>query len=178
MKPAIALMLIVVIVGIIAIVSPVSEWRNGHFDAVERARADLVSLQDRKQRIQRELDNFQHQDLSGLFWTAAQTGEATALIQSKMSGMASRQGILLRSVTPFTPRQSDIPGAFGFKLEFEAHLDQLVLFLKDLEYGQPSIVVQTALFRRLNRPGEPNEQPSLFVQMSVLAPVKLTGNEG
>jgi len=87
----------------------------------------------------------------------------------------SRSWIGAPSITPYTPRDSSIDGAFGFRLEFETHLDQLTEFLKQVEYDRPALVIDRTVLRRLNRPGDEEPQPALFVQIEILAPVILTG---
>lgn len=155
-----------------------SDWRSNQFDRLSVLENQKTSLEERSNQLRSDLESFSDQDLTDLFWTAAQPGEATALVQSSVSGTASANGILLRSVTPFTPREQTIQGAFGFRLEFEAHLDQVTEFLKDIEYDRPAIVIDRVVLRRLNRPGDAGLQPAVFAQVELLAPVILTGEGG
>lgn len=170
-----AITVLALIVLWVVLIAPINGWKTEQLAAQQRAKWDLATLNERNASLRADLVNLDQHDLSGLFWSAAQAGEATALIQSDISTTASGHGILLRSVTPFTPRDSSIPGAFGFRLEFEAHLDQLSDFLKDVEYAAPALVVHSAILRRLNRPGATGEQPAVFAQIDILAPVRLTG---
>lgn len=157
--------------------APLTRWKAEQINARVTAENALYAMHARRDNLATEITNVEQHDLTGLFWSAAQQGEATALIQSDISATASRHGILLRSVTPFKPREETLPGATGFRLEFEAHLDQLAGFLKEIEYDAPALVVSNTILRRLNRPGAPTEQPAVFVQIDVLAPVRLTGEE-
>ena len=151
------------------------DWRTNQFTRLAALKTDVAAMTDRIATLEADLTNVSDQDITNLFWTASQPGEATALVQSSLSGTASDNGILMRSITPYTPRDSSIDGAFGFRLEFETHLDQLTEFLKQVEYDRPALVIDRTVLRRLNRPGDEEPQPALFVQIEILAPVILTG---
>jgi len=156
----------------------ISDWRDNEFQRLAKLEGDRAALAERTESLHSDIASFADQDITDLFWTAAQSGEANALIQSAVSGTASENGILLRSVTPYTPREQIIQGSFGFRLEFEAHLNQVTEFLKDLEYDRPAIVIDRVILRRLNRPGDADLQPAVFAQVELLAPVILTGDGG
>lgn len=152
-----------------------AEWRSAQFSRLSEVQNEIAVLETRQAGLRADLANFSDQDITDLFWTAGQPGAATALVQSAISSTASQHGILMRSITPFTPREETIQGAFGVRLEFEARLDQLSQFLQSIEYDRPALVVDRMVLRRLNRPGDTAAQPSLFAQIDLLAPVILTG---
>ena len=108
-----------------------------------------------------------------ILWRAAQTGEATARIQSQLSKIASERGVSLRSISPTRARDLNLAQAAGFRLEMEASLDQLVQFLQAIEYHSPALLVEKASLRRLNKLNSNQPQPLIFAQIEISAPVVL-----
>ena len=156
-----------------AVIAPLSDWRQSVLAERDAMRNEMHRLSLSIARLSAEKQSFVSDELIGLTWEAAQTAEATAKVQSSVNDMARETGILMRSIAPTNAFETEIPNAISFRLEFEASLDQLVPFLKTLEYGQPALVVSRANLRRLVRPNQAGTQPDLFVQIDVAAPVTL-----
>lgn len=168
-----AVALVVASLGYLLVIEPLSNWRNTTISTRNAIKDEMTRLNDSIARLQAEKQSFITDDLSALTWEGAQAAEATARIQSALNDMARETGILMRSIAPTNETSSDFPSAATFRLEFEASLDQLVPFLKAVEYGQPVLVVTRANFRRLVRTGQTGPQPDLFMQIDIAAPVRL-----
>ncbi|WP_108813231.1 GspMb/PilO family protein [Loktanella sp. Alg231-35] len=158
----------------LAVVAPLSAWRSASLEGLSSVENEIAQLEARVATLTIGQQSFVSDDLSGLTWEAAQMAEATAIVQSAVNDTARENGIVLRSIAPASGSETEIESAIGFRLEFEAHLDQLVPFLKAVEFGQPALVVTRANLRRLSRPNQSNPQPELFVQIELAAPVTLT----
>lgn len=162
-----------------AVYQPLSSWRATAMANLASAQTEKAQLIASIERLRAEKQSFVSDDLAGLTWEAAQIAEATAKVQSAVNDMGRSTGILMRSIAPVNATGSGIPNAISFRLEFEARLDQLVPFLRDIEFGRPALVITRANLRRLARPNERGAQPDLFVQINVAAPITLdTGTEG
>ncbi|MHA3915831.1 type II secretion system protein GspM [Halovulum sp. GXIMD14793] len=152
---------------------------------VEAISLDLERKQDQKRRLEasrmmleKEIADLQSGDVADFVWSAEQSGALTAAIQAQVGEIAARHGIQLRSITPTGTRE--LPSATGTRLrvEGEASLDALSMFLQELEFHQPVLMVEQAILRRLNRPGRLIEQPLLFMQIELVAPSRVLGDAG
>lgn len=162
-----------------AVIQPIRTWQAEALAGRDAAVREMARLGDRIAALTAERAGLSEGGTLDIVWNAQQMGQATARIQSALSGLASERGIALRSVAPSGTRDLSLAMAAGFRLEFEAMLDQLTGFLTDIEYHSPVLVVERATLRRLNRPqtaaaGGGLQQPLVFVQLDVLAPVLLT----
>lgn len=158
----------------LVVAMPLLAWREGNIAGLAEARADLQRLEGSIGRLAAERAQLSGDTTAETVWTAARTGEVTALIQARVSELARQNGLALRSVTPTAGRKLPLTEAVGFRLEAEATLDQLLQFLIALEYHAPVLVIDSATLRRLARPGPASEQPSLFIQIDLVAPVLTT----
>jgi len=162
----------------LAIIAPLVDWRQAMLAQRDAMRGEMVRLQSSIARLEAEKQSYVSNDLTGLTWAASQMAEATARVQSTINDLARDTGIAMRSIAPRNNSDTDIPNTIGFRLEFEASLDQLVPFLKTMEYGQPTLVVTRVNMRRLVRPNPTGPQPDLFVQIDVAAPVTIAEGAG
>ncbi|MDO6591944.1 hypothetical protein DS901_02480 [Loktanella sp. D2R18] len=154
--------------------SPLAGWRSAKLAEHAQTQARRAQLEDSIARLEAERVAFVSDDLAGLTWEGAQEAEATAKVQSAVNDMARNNGILMRSIAPTRDNNTEITNAIGFRLEFEASLDQLVPFLKTAEFSQPALVVTRASLRRLARPNRTGTQPDIFAQIDIVAPFSLT----
>ncbi len=160
------------------ILLPLGNWRQSTLDRQIDLVNDREQLEGRVAQLEAEKQSFVSDDLEGLIWEGEQQAEATAKVQSAINDIARDNGILMRSIAPTNNVDIGIPNAISFRLEFEASLDQLVSFLKTIEFGQPALVVTRANTRRLVRPGQASLQPELFVQLDIAAPISISDGSG
>ena len=171
---ALATLVAAAVILFVGLISPLANWRSAKILEHQKILLEHAGLEDSIARLQAERMAFVSDDLAGLTWEGAQAAEATAKVQSAVNDMARDNGILMRSITPTRDNSSDIPNAINFRIEFEASLDQLVPFLKTVEFGQPALVVTRSNLRRLARPNQANTQPDIFAQIEIAAPFSLT----
>lgn len=172
------LLFVVIILGVIsliwlAILQPLATWRAETASRLKDTRAESLRIQQSLLSLTQERNSLALGGTEGLVWAAPQLGEATALVQARVSELAKKNGLSLRSITPLSKRDSVSANSVGFRLELEAPLDRLTAFLVDLEYNSPALAVEQSDIRRLIRPGPDQGQPALFVQLDILAPVVL-----
>jgi len=155
----------------LAAVAPLQAWRTSALAARPKAIEDIRQLQSRISSLEEEHDQLSGNEELNILWRAAQTGEATARIQSQLSKLSSEHGVSLRSISPTRARDLNLAQAAGFRLELESSLDQLVSFLRAVEYHSPALLVEKASLRRLNKRNTDQPQPLVFAQIEVSAPV-------
>lgn len=163
----------------VLVIAPLSQWRADAIAGLASVQQERVQLTQSIARLEAERESYAREDLSGLMWEASQIAQATARVQSALNDIARRNGIPVRSIAPTNAQGATSENTITFRLEFEASLDQLVPFLKTVEFDQPVLVVTRANMRRLTRPGDSGPQPDLFVQLDITAPVSLAdGSQG
>ena len=160
-----------------SVITPVAAWKERQFSHLSDKKTQLQRLEQSIFRLKDEQRQLSQKDTLDVAWAAERMGEATARIQSAINTIARTNGLSLRSVTPTSPRELPFAHSAGFRIEAEVHLDKLTGFLRELEFNTPALVVDRATLRRLNRLGEATEQPVLYLQTDLIAPVRLTGEE-
>ncbi|MEQ6204724.1 type II secretion system protein GspM [Sulfitobacter sp. HNIBRBA2951] len=175
LNSVVALALLAAISALIwfAVLAPLQDWRSAALSKRPQAVAEIRQLQTRISGLEDERDQLSGNEELNILWRAAQTGVATARIQSQLSKLASERGISLRSISPTRARDLTLAQAAGFRLEMESSLDQLVSFLQAVEYHSPALLVEKASLRRLNKPNTDQPQPLVFAQIDISAPVVL-----
>ncbi|MEP4627169.1 MAG: GspMb/PilO family protein [Tateyamaria sp.] len=166
-----------VVVGLVASAVQIEGWRKAVIARAEQLHTSTLNLEVRRIGLSKELHTFGQNPAEPFLWKEDERGVANARIQAHISEAATRNGLALRSISPagngtLGDRQTAI-----FRLEAEARLDHLSAFLRGLEYDLPAVLVDGAVLRRLNRPGSTSEQPELFVQMDLVAPISIQSNE-
>jgi hypothetical protein len=155
----------------LAVLSPLSRWRDqialeSQRFADERARL-ATSLVD----LGRESADLSSGVETELIWSAPQMGEVNAMIQVSLSNIARESDIALRSITPLPPVELAGTAGVGFRLELEAPLDRLMDFLVAIESHSPALRIEVATLRRLTNLGETSDQPVVFAQIDIVAPI-------
>lgn len=161
----------------LAILAPLAAWKMSSVAQLEAAQQEASRLQASIQRLQTEKAQLASGDISEIVWAAPLLGEATARIQARVSELASQEGLALRSITPIGERDFPLTGAVALRLEAEAPLDRLTNFFIKADHHTPVILINQANIRRLVRPGETPQQPLLFVQVEIVVPVDISGEE-
>ncbi|MCU0826008.1 MAG: type II secretion system protein GspM [Tabrizicola sp.] len=161
-------------------IGPLSEWRSGILQRSSTTLEDIQQLDLTVEALTAEVRALSGTQSLDLMWSAEQSGQASALVQGRLSDLARAQGLSLRSIAPLPNRDLPVAEGVGFRIELEAALDRLVPFLIAVEHSKPLLVIERATLRRLARPGETNAsggsgplQPELFVQLDIIAPVQL-----
>lgn len=171
--------ILVVLCGLVwaLVLNPLAAWKKNSVAQLTEAQQETSRLQASIVRFQTEKAQLASGDISEIIWTAALLGEATARIQARISELASQEGLALRSITPIGERDFPLTGAVALRLEAEASLDKLTRFLIKVDHHTPVILIHQANIRRLVRPGELPQQPLLFLQIEIIVPVDITGEE-
>jgi len=156
---------------------PLAAWKASTMNERNVAISEHEALGKRIASLTLETQSYGNDGVDQLIWHAEQIGEVTARVQTAINAIAQKNGVVMRSIGPNTPQDASIDDVIGFRLEFEATLDRLSAFLQEIEYQQPVLLVSRANLRRLVRPGESGLQPQLFVQIDVIATIRLP-NEG
>lgn len=182
LRTCVPLLTLAVVAGAtwLVIIQPISAWANVQITERDTLKEQNLRLRQTVQRLDRERNSFELTDTGNLIWESHQVGQTTARIQQVINETATGQGIRMRSVAPGRSTISDIAEAIGFRLEFDAHLDQLTAFLRTIETNEPLLIVAQTKLRRLARQNSENTQPLVFVQMDVVAPIQSlehVGNE-
>ncbi|WP_208353081.1 type II secretion system protein GspM [Pseudaestuariivita rosea] len=162
----------------VALLSPILNWRSQVQNELQSAQIEQARLQRSIAQLMTEQARLSADDATSVLWTAFQSGEATARVQASLSTMARQSGVNLRSIAPVRARELPFSQALAFRLESEASLDQMVALLRAIEYSNPPLVIERANVRRLTRPTRSSDQPLVFFQLEILAPVIITGNAG
>ncbi|WP_339691982.1 hypothetical protein [Celeribacter baekdonensis] len=158
------------------VVLPLSRWKLGVEVQFDTETSRIVQLQERLSSLQHDLSSASDLPTQDLLWTAPQIGEVTAKIQSTLTNQARDSGLALRSIAPTGAEEEDFATFAKFRLEGEVRLDSTLNFLRKLEGNAPPLLVRNATLRRLNRPGNAEEYPLLFIQLELVAPVRVGGN--
>lgn len=160
-----------------AILRPVNGWKNDAVAELSASQLEKFKLGGSLSRLNAERSQLSGDTSLAIIWSAKRMGEATALVQSEISDLAAKHGIVLRSVTPVSNKDLPFTSAIGFRIEGEATLDKLATFLVALEANTPALIIEHAILRRLSRPGRTAVQPDVFVQLNLIAPVVLDEEE-
>lgn len=154
-------------------VQPFTQWR-------ERVEAEYVNALETQQRLSEsiarmstEIDGIANDPDLPLAWLAPQMGQANAQVQAQLGQLAREAGISLRSTTPIGERDLPYAESIAFRLEGEGDLDQWQDLLRAIEFNNPPILIERGTMRRLVRPGPESEQPTLYAQLELFAPVML-----
>ena len=175
--PFLALALLTLVVGTIWIlaIQPFFTSTNAATRDLEAAEARIASLNSRLEALGLERDGLVSIDASSAQWQGAQIGAISAEVQSRLTRLARSARVNLRAITPLPSASLAGQAAVTLRLEGEADLAQIVAFIQSLERNQPLIILDHTILRRLNRPDDGSAQPLVFFQLSVLAPVFVTG---
>ncbi len=157
----------------LAVISPIYQWKLRASENLATRQAENARLNASLTRLRAEKAQLSGDSSLDIVWKAKRIGEATALVQSEISNLAAKHGVMLRSVAPMSGKGMPFASGIGFRVEGEATLDKLTSFLIDLEGNSPALVIERAVLRRLNRPGRTAPQPDVFVQLNLVAPVAL-----
>ncbi len=167
-----------VLLGIVAVIwifaiQPALSWRATVEHDLASSIDESERLEEGLQGLRAQLENLETVELDHLVWEAQQAGELTARIQAELGAIARRSGVTLRSVTPTQAAEFPMFRTTALRIEAEADLAQLITMLVEIEQHEPVLVVSRANLRRLNRPGRTSEQPLVFLQLDIAAPVLL-----
>lgn len=158
----------------VSVVAPLQNLKTGNFENRANGISEMRKLQDRIAILQLEKSRLSDRGQLDVLWQAERTGTATAMIQAEISRQALQEGIGLRSISPVRKRDLRLADAVGIRIEMEAGLDQFTDFLRSVEYHSPALLVERAALRRLIKPGNQSEQPLVFAQIDLSAPVILS----
>ena len=157
----------------LAVISPMYEWKKHVSENLTANQTENARLNASLSRLRTEKAQLSGDSSLDTVWKGKRIGEATALVQSEISNLAAKNGVMLRSIAPISAKGMPFANGIGFRVEGEATLDKLTSFLIDLEGNTPALVIERAVVRRLNRPGRTASQPDVFVQLNLVAPVAL-----
>ncbi|WP_268745986.1 type II secretion system protein GspM [Ruegeria halocynthiae] len=160
----------VVALGGFFIIAPLSSWKVTGLDARSQALDEIQRTQATIDRLKQQNSRISQNEEEDFLWRAEQIGAVTAQIQTALSASAASNGVSLRSITPLKTKRMASVEAAGFRLEFEATLDQVLGFLQQIEYSSPALLVEKASLRQLSRPGSDQTQPILNGQLELIAP--------
>jgi Type II secretion system (T2SS), protein M subtype b len=155
----------------LGLIAPLGSWCASIMERRDAARTERAKLLESIARLETEAMQLSADSTSGVVWTAPRMGEANAMVQSRISELAQRNGIPLRSITPTEASDLPLAESVAFRAESDATLDQVANFLISLEYHSPALAVERATLRHIAKPGPQTEQPLLFVQLDIIAPV-------
>jgi Type II secretion system (T2SS), protein M subtype b len=162
----------------LTVLQPLSRWKLSVTAQSQTLRADIQRLDSSLAALTAEGAALSGNPALDMVWKAEQAGQASAVIQGRLSELAKSSGLSLRSITPLPARDLPLTQGVGFRLEFEAPLDRLTDLLIAIEQSRPLLAIERATLRRLVRPASagattPAEQPQpeLFVQIDIIAPV-------
>ena len=158
------------------LIQPAAEWRKNRFAAHSKAVAELNRMHESVARLTQEAAQYSQQGNLDLIWTSGEVGEVTAKVQARISSIARTSSVALRTVTPIKAPELPLVQTAGFRVEGEARLDQLLSFLRRIESSSPSLVIDRAHLRRLNRIGDASELPAVFLQIELAAPINTDEN--
>ncbi|WP_284165974.1 type II secretion system protein GspM [Frigidibacter sp. SD6-1] len=159
--------------AVLGVLLPLSDWRAETATRLSQVRAELEHLNKSIAELQAEMTRLSAGIAESYRWSAPQLGEASAMVQSRISDVARQVGVSLRQISPLPDRDIGSSGLLGFRIELEATVDNFVKFLIQVEQNSPALTVRRATVRRLTRAEVVSSQPFLFVQIDLLAPVAL-----
>lgn len=164
----------------LTVVQPLSSWKRSVIEQSETLRGDIQRLDASLAALTAERAALSGNPAIDLVWQAEQAGQASAVIQGRLSELAKASGLSLRSITPLPARDLPLTQGVGFRLEFEAPLDRLTDLVIAIEQSKPLLAIERATLRRLVRPAVAEiativkpDQPELFVQLDIIAPVEV-----
>ncbi|MDA7966147.1 type II secretion system protein GspM [Ruegeria sp.] len=164
-----------IVAGLIGffIIAPLNAWKTRGLEARAQTLSEIQRTQATIDRLKQQSSRIAQNDEGDFLWRAEQIGAVTAQIQTALSASAVSSGISLRSITPLKTKRLASVDAAGFRLEFEATLDQVSGFLQQIEYSSPVLLVEKASLRQLSRPASNQTQPVLNAQLELIAPIHL-----
>ncbi len=164
----------------LGLAGPLYDRRNTTDAEIATLGVEGARLSDTVASLLAVRDGLTGADTDGMVWNAEEAGQASALVQARLSNLARARGLAFRSVAPLPTRDLPLTQAIGFRLEFDTPLDRLTDFLIAVEGDLPLLVVERATLRRVSRPetpATPQLQPEVFVQIDLVAPVALTSGD-
>ncbi|WP_170328196.1 type II secretion system protein GspM [Ruegeria arenilitoris] len=169
---------VAVCAGVIAliwfvIVAPLNSWKASGLEARSQTLSEIQRMQTSIDRLKQQSSRISQNKDQDFLWRADQIGTVTAQIQTALSASAAESGVSLRSITPLKTKRVASVDAAGFRLEFEATLDQVLGFLQRIEYSSPALLVDKASLRQLRRAASDQTQPVLNAQLELIAPIHL-----
>ena len=144
-------------------------------EKITAAHLERARLEEAISNLTSKLASMDTTDAQGEIWLAKQAGEMTARIQARLGNLARQHGISLRSVTPAKAAQLPHVDTTALRIEAEADLEKLRDFIVAIEHHSPALFIERATLRRLNRPDRSSEQPLIFFQLDISAPIKIDG---
>lgn len=138
---------------------------------------EINDLRARSVSLNQQFSGVGQANVEQYLWKAKQAGEMTAKIQAELGKLATQEGISLRSIIPTVSKDFSQIETTGLRIEAEADLSQFKDFILTLEQHEPALFIERAILRRINRPGISSEQPLIFFQIDILAPVKIGDEE-
>lgn len=169
-----------ILVGLLAgvwffIINPVIQTKSALTADLQSTQAEKNHLTAAIANLAFRLENGDAADLQGEIWQAKQAGEMTARIQAELGAIAHANGITLRSVTPARAPRMPLVDTTALRIEAEADLAQFRALIITIEQHSPALFIERATIRRLNRPGRISEQPLVFFQLDIAAPIRIGG---
>lgn len=161
--------------GIFAL--PVMEWKRDQLRHETRQHTENLKLHRRLLTLRAEKDSLAQGGDAGVLWSARQHTDAAIQVQSRMAEIAQEQGLSLKSATPTEDVSLPQETSVAFRIEFAAPLDAALGFVVALENNDPPLIIDTASLRRAQALDTASEQPSVLVQMTLAAAVRLTEEE-
>ena len=155
------------------ILLPVHTWAVNNDVALQRAQDEASRLNTSIDRLTLEHASLASEDAFEDVWRAKTIGEATAKVQAGLGDLTRQQGVSLRSISPLQSPDMPLMAAVAFRIEAEATLDQVVGLSRLIEFNAPILMVERAILRRLARSNPNSTQPSVFIQLDIVAPVTL-----
>lgn len=172
---ALAILAVLLIAVWFLIASPIIQENSSLAADLQTAQAEKIRLAATITNLTFRLENGDSADLQGEIWQAKQAGEMTARIQAELGAIARANGITLRSVTPARAPQIPLVDSTALRIEAEADLAQFRALIIAVEQHSPALFIERATIRRLNRPGRISEQPLVFFQLDIAAPIRIGG---
>lgn len=141
------------------------------------ARSEMNHLMQLTFNLEYQLENIETTSLQSEVWRAPQLGEMIARIQAQIGVLSSENDIFLRSVTPTSAREMPHVDTTALRIEGEADLAKFRSFILNVEQHSPALFIYRATIRRLNRLDHLSEQPLVFFQMDIVAPIHIEKGE-
>ncbi|SFI65429.1 GspMb/PilO family protein [Jannaschia pohangensis] len=154
------------------------DWKTDIQSARDDAAFETARLQRSIADLETEAAQLVGTGILDTVWRARQPGEALAIVQTEIGDLATRAAVSLRSMSPIPAPDLPLVDTLGLRLEGEMPLNRLVTFLLALEHHDRSLIVRSANIRRLPNGQDRFEQPLLFVQLDVVAPLVLGEADG
>ncbi|MEE9455321.1 MAG: type II secretion system protein GspM [Paracoccaceae bacterium] len=168
--------LLVMSVWVLAI-SPVLQIKTTVASELTAAHLEKDRLTRAAANLTYQLENIDTVDVQDEIWQARQLGEMTARIQARLGEIARENGVTLRAVTPAAARDMPHVDTTALRIEGEADLGQFRNLILSIEHHSPTLFVERATIRRLNRVERQSEQPLVFFQLDIAAPIRVEGGK-